>query len=316
MALDKIKGMFIAGFLGDALGAPHEFYSNQNTVYTGKLEHAPFFTSRFGHTNRLNVAQITDDSEMTLALLRTLINDKQYIRDNVIMSYMKWASSGFKFMGKNTRALFKCAKLDTYNKRMQKAMESEISQSNGFLMRASPLALLSDNTIMATDAYVSNPSSICTDTNNVYVLMLKCALNNMPRNDIFNYVRSFAQTNEVKQIFTDVENRIPRDISHLKGWCLHALWVTLIVLTSNLNYPDAMRWIIAGNKGSDTDTNASICGYLLGILFGYEALCSDPQTLENINLLYSVNNKYIYGISDFDQLMDSAYKLYLLQNNV
>jgi len=40
---DQARGMFAAAFLGDALGAPHEFYKwNRDTKYTGKLEIQPY----------------------------------------------------------------------------------------------------------------------------------------------------------------------------------------------------------------------------------------------------------------------------------
>ena len=83
MLKDKIKGMFIAGFLGDALGAPHEFRSSAYTVYTGKLEHAPIFTNRFGNTNRLDVAEFTDTfinyERGSVCILSKLIYISKYI---------------------------------------------------------------------------------------------------------------------------------------------------------------------------------------------------------------------------------------------
>lgn len=45
------------------------------------------------------------------------------------------------------------------------------------------------------------------------------------------------------------------------------------------SFSDAMHWIINDHPGSDTDTNASIAGGLLGALYGFHAL--DKQTKEN-----------------------------------
>jgi len=42
-SLDKIRGMFMGAFLGDALGAPHEFRGSGHLVYTGILEHKTYY---------------------------------------------------------------------------------------------------------------------------------------------------------------------------------------------------------------------------------------------------------------------------------
>lgn len=110
ITLDKVQGMLMGAFLGDALGAPHEFKCNKNTLYTGILEHQGFRISRFQGRNDLMVGQVTDDSEMTLALLRTLIKDGEYVKNNVILSYLAWANSGGWMMGINTRALLRGVK--------------------------------------------------------------------------------------------------------------------------------------------------------------------------------------------------------------
>lgn len=77
----------MGAFLGDALGAPHEFKCNRSTIYTGKLQHKACYISQYQGRKELKVGQITDDSEMTITLLRQMIEDGSY---NVIISYMKW----------------------------------------------------------------------------------------------------------------------------------------------------------------------------------------------------------------------------------
>ena len=145
---DRVAGMLMGLFLGDALGAPHEFRCNRKLIYTGKLEHQAFLVTHFQGKKSLSVGQVTDDSEMTLALLRTLLEkDGKYDRKSVISSYLEWANSGGWMLGKNTRALLKGVKtVKGYESRMKSVLilpESEISQSNGAMMRCCPLALLS-----------------------------------------------------------------------------------------------------------------------------------------------------------------------------
>src|SRR5574338_847930 len=105
--LDKVRGMLMGVFLGDALGVPHEFRCNAKTPYTGILEHKGFMISQWQGRKELAVAQVSDDSELSIALLRTLIRDHGYNRDHVIKAYLDWANSGGWMMGKNTREILK-----------------------------------------------------------------------------------------------------------------------------------------------------------------------------------------------------------------
>ena len=321
ISLDKVRGMFMGAFLGDALGAPHEFRCCAKIPYTGILEHKAFHTSKFQGKQELTIGQITDDSEMTLSLLRTLIKDGKYIKDNVILSYLQWANSGGWMMGKNTRNLLKGVKtLRGYQGRMKKIFElpiNERSQSNGALMRCSPLALIYDNNPVIEDVHITNPNPVCTDCELIYINALRLALQGFDRQTIFNTIKPLAQTEEVRTVLDQVERREPRNIAENKGWVLHGLWCAMIVMLSFNNYNDAMRWIIT-IKGSDTDTNACISGALLGAILGFEKLQQESDTNQNINILLNVDTTtgntprpLEYSPCDFYSLTEAAHALTL-----
>jgi ADP-ribosylglycohydrolase len=312
MSLDKIQGMFIGAFLGDALGAPHEFRVNANVPYTGILEHQAFHVSRYQGTRKLAVGQCTDDTEMTLTLLRALIRDQSYNRENVLKDYITWANSGGWMLGKNTRYLFKGIKtIKGYNNRMAKI---ESSQSNGSLMRASPLALLDTNEPVIEDCNLTNPNKINLDCNLIYVTALRLALQGTFAQQIYNTIKPLATTSEVQDLFKQIDEKIPRDISQNKGWCLHSLWCALTVMITFTDYEDAMRWVIQDHKGSDTDTNACISGALLGTMIGFEGLRSKSITRDNIDILLNVNIEHsptirplYYVPNDFFEIMEQVH---------
>lgn len=320
ITLDKVRGMFMGAFLSDALGAPHEF--NRKLTYTGKLEHITIMNTQFQGQKQLAVGQVTDDSEQSLALLRTLIRDRGYNKEHVIISYLNWANSGGWMLGKNTRALMKGVKtLKGYNNRMNKILAlplEERSQSNGTLMRCSPLALLWDNTVVIEDVNITNPHPTNQDSGLVYISALRLALNGVDGPTIYQTIKPLAQTDAVKEIFNQVEQRAVRDIKDKKGWCLHALWCTLTCIYYNLNYEDAINWIITYQPGSDTDTNACIAGALLGAISGFDKLRSNPVTADNIDLLISRDpsigptpRPYEYSAHDFYTLTEAAHALTL-----
>lgn len=319
--LDNVRGMFMGAFLGDALGAPHEFKCNTNVTYTGILENKAFRTTQYQGKKELSIGQATDDSEMSLALLRTLIRDGKYIKDNVIMSYLQWANSGGWMMGKNTRTLLKGIKtIKGYQKRIEKILDLPIkdrSQSNGALMRCSALALIFDNNPIIEDVSITNPNPVCMDCELIYVNALRLALQGADRQTIFNTIKPLAQTEEVKLVLDQVEKREIRNIVENKGWVLHGLWCAMTVMLSFDNYGEAMRFLIT-IKGSDTDTNACIAGSLLGAILGFEKLQQEPDTVQNINILLNADSSkgltprpLEYSLYDFYTLTEAAHALTL-----
>lgn len=310
---DRIRGMFMGVFMGDALGVPHEFRCNANVIYTGRLENEGFRNTQFGGTKRTAIGQISDDSEMTIIILRRIIADGRYIKDNVLKDYIKWANSGGWMMGNNTRALFKGIKtVNGYMNRYNKITQETSSQSNGALMRCAALSLLWNNDCIIEDVKMTNPNRVCIDCEIVYVNALRLALCGCDKDTIYNGVRQLISTEEVKEVFRQIDENEERDIKTQKGWCLHGLWCAFTAIKRYDSYTEAMRWIIT-QKGSDTDTNAAIAGGLLGALFGYERISIEDNMESNIEILLSVdiNNSHTprpmeYMPFDFDELTNYA----------
>lgn len=325
ISLDKVQGMFMGAFLGDSLGAPHEFKCNAKVQYTGILEHRAFMTSQFQGKRELEVGQGTDDTELTLTLLRSLIADNGYNRENTITEYLEWANSGVWMMGKNTRALLKVGNLKNpmkgYQNRINKILalpEDQRTQSNGALMRCSSLALLWDNICVIEDNDITNPNPICRDCNLVYINSLRLALQGVDIMTILETAKIMAQTAEVKLVLEQIETRECRDITAGKGWCLHGLYCTFMIITSFDNYSEAMNWVITSQKGSDTDTNACIAGAMLGAIIGLDQMKTEPNTSRNIDILLNTNidlgptpRPAKYSTRDFYELMELAHKLTL-----
>lgn len=315
---DSIRGMFIGAFLGDALGAPHEF--SKKLKYTGSLEHITVHNSRFQGKRELKIGQITDDSEMTLALLQSIIDNGEYDAKNTTMEYIKWANSRSEVdnklgwsIGTNTSKLLRGYKsYRGYESRRTKYFVfdsnfdsfdmrhyANISQSNGFMMRASPLALLKTDEPIFEDVDITNPHPVCKDCNYLYVNVLRLALQKEPPKILYAFIKNNAKTEEVNNLIAEAEqnilNNTERDIVKNRGWCLNAMWCVIFMLLkfdkcNSEQYEDIMKWIIAGHPGSDTDTNACICGAIIGAISGFDSLTSIPQISDNINVLLNVNN--------------------------
>lgn len=322
LSLDKIRGMLIGVILGDALGVPHEFRYQRNVPYTGKLEHKPYLIFRYQGTLNLAVGQYSDDGEMTLTLARSLAANKGYDVDNTLQRYIMWANSGTPLMGKNTRELLKGIKTlkgyqNRYTKKFLSTPQETWTISNGSLMRCSPLALIMDNYAVIQDCSLTNPHRVNQDTNQVYVSMVRMALHGYDPVTIISQLPSIIQTDEVRSVLSEVLSKTPRDLSNMKGWCLHGLYCAIWCLLYCSSYAEAINWVIGEHPGSDTDTNAAIVGGLMGALYGYNALMKEPQTGENITILRNMDTTTgdlprppEYTLHDFDELTQKLYDIF------
>jgi len=325
---DRIAGCLIGLIVGDALGVPHEFSSQRVNIYTGLLYIKPKFSFRSGI--RIDViAQWSDDSELTLCILRSLVkNNGKYVKDDVIKSYLNWAKSS-KAMGRNTRALFKgITTVKGYQKRwdgiFKDTPDTDWTKSNGSLMRCSMLAFINDDAIVE-DCCLTNPHKVNIDCNLIYCLLIKFsvteltdpATNKEKQIDIINTIL------ESQDIHPDVISTIRDALSDIiptrnlmftngvksKGYCLHGLYCSVQTFVHCDNYQDAIDTII--RLGGDTDTNAAIAGALLGAKFGYNKLNSEDRTSKNIALVRNANFNEGQNprpdeccIKDFDELID------------
>ena len=146
ISLDRIRGMVMGAAVGDALGALRELRFNNNSEYKGWMYCGQIIGSRFSPSITLAIGQVTDDTEMMITGCRSLIERGRYDRDYVTMAYIKWANSGTRCLGKNTRALLKgISTMGGYLTRYNKEFVGDSStwtQSDGALMRCAFLALL------------------------------------------------------------------------------------------------------------------------------------------------------------------------------
>ncbi len=324
---DRVKGMFVAVLLGDALGAPHELKSNKDNVYTGKLEvrsrrfnrYEPDPTKRetFGP-----VGAITDDSEMTLTLLASIVRNNGFNRDDVLSSYLTWAASGCKCLGTNTRAILGGGSrgnplgLKGYNNHIGKVLlqpDHARARGNGSAMRASPLALLRNWwSACEGDSTITNPNTTNIAASRVYVYLLRSILLNNPPGDRYNNLMKNLHhlPEDVKQIITD---RRERDVSGpTRGFVLHALHFAITAVDWNGSFSSLMDYIIP-RPYTDTDTNAAIAGAVLGARMGFRAMMEEPITRENYRIM--MTSEWLqqrpreYSATYLDDLIPSAVKI-------
>lgn len=300
---DQIKGCFAGCIIGDALGVPHELKCHINNVYTGLLYIEPEFKIRLEKPTKNVIGQYSDDTEMTLCIIRSIISNHKYDKKDIIDRYMKWANCS-RAIGKNTKILFQgVTTIDGHQSRWNqlylKTDVSTWSQSNGCLMRCSPLAFLTENEVIE-DCKITNPH---------YVTIYSClVLTRLIKNQIIDLT---GICKEVKDVVEEAlhSEKFTRDITINKGFVLNSLYCAVWAWKNFDVYQDAIDFIIR-QKG-DTDTNAAITGALMGSKLGFRKMMQEERTFENFKIIKNADftkgdmpREKEYLIDDFDKMVE------------
>lgn len=303
MDRDRELGMYWGVFLGDALGAPFEHVGMEGK-YRGLIEYPLIQRSRYQGKRVGNIGQVTDDSEMMIALYNSLASEGRYRgarplkggydREETILSYLDWANSGCPFMGNNIRSLLHGVKtVKGYENRMKKKTEEEdlnSLQSNGCLMRCAPLATLRGKKRRANavtlDCSITNPNETCIQAVGYYIETLH---NILRGNDAKLLDRLTAPSNkDVREALEDAKRHRRRDVKSrpTKGWVCHNLYTAFLSLNSDASFEDRIDEVI--RLGGDTDTNGAVAGAIIGAQVGFEKMMEEERTGSNLRLLFQV----------------------------
>jgi ADP-ribosylglycohydrolase len=156
------------------------------------------------------------------------------------------------------------------------------SQANGALMRISPLGIFGSRHDLADvaewarqDAAITHPHRICLQVNVLFALAVAEAVRTRTEAEaLYRSVVDWGVGLQIEQKLLDAISKAgqspPQDFLTDKGWVLiafqNALWQLLHATSFEEGVVDTVM------HGGDADTNAAICGALLGAVYGLEAI--------------------------------------------
>lgn len=287
----QIKSMLIGHFLGDALGLPYEWYLDVKT-YKGNLSNDHVHAYEYGQLTITDYGQVSDDSEMTIILYRHLkANNLKLNKNELVLEYLKWANHKTCFaMGRHMNNLFVGAhSIDDYEDRCKYI--DPFMQSNGTIMRCSPLAIIEDEEEMMKlaeiECSITNPNPINITINKVYLKILRGCLTHKDVNKILLDAYLLCEHDVIKKAFNEGLCLESRDINTCIGWCVHPIYCVVYCLTNFKTYTEANNWVIS--QGGDADTNACIVGAVFGALLGLDKLLEEQR--HNIKILLNCDTK-------------------------
>lgn len=270
--LDRAQGCWLGQLAGDALGSLVEFQSPD--MIAQAYPDGVRLLADGGVWNTL-AGQPTDDSEMALMLARSLIKERRYVEKKVKESYLYWLNSGPFDLGQTIASGLR-------------GHPNPESQANGALMRISPLGIFGAGkplkkvaALARRDAALTHVHPICQDVNALFVMALALAIEQGVEPDhLFGQIQQWAADMGADQAILEAieaaKDAPPADFMVHQGWVLKAFQNALYQL---LHAPDLEQGVVdTVGRGGDTDTNAAICGALLGAVYGRSYI---PEQWEN-----------------------------------
>jgi ADP-ribosyl-[dinitrogen reductase] hydrolase len=154
------------------------------------------------------------------------------------------------------------------------------SQSNGALMRVSPIGVFAMGDpgkaarLAAQDARLTHPHPVCQAASAAYAAAIATGVQGAEPEAMWSTAHDHAGDGPASELVRErliaARVRAPQDFHHNMGWVLTAFQNTFYRLMSGANLADGVIATVA--EGGDTDTNAAVCGALLGAAQGREAV--------------------------------------------
>lgn len=264
--IERAQGCLLGQLAGDALGSLVESQSPeqiQRAYPNGVRDMAD------GGAHDTIAGQPTDDSEMALALARMLVSRRDYDPGAAKQAYLDWLrSEPFDQGATITSGLTGEPNLD--------------SQANGALMRISPMGIFGSLFELSQvgqwavqDAELTHPHPVCHQVNALFAMAVaKAIATGADPKELVGDMLAWAQDMDADPLLFRVIkaciNEPPREYHHHQGWVLIAFGNAVWQLLNAPSLEDGIVDTIM--RGGDTDTNAAICGALLGAVHGLSAV--------------------------------------------
>ncbi len=239
-----------------------------------------------GGTWNTLAGQPTDDSELALALARSIVKTGQYGEEAAARAYHYWYHSHpFDCGGTTAKALAAIGPPDVERGQTAAAAAqaaSRESQANGSLMRVSPLAVWGHALppaalagLARTDSGLTHPHRVCCDAVAVFAVTVAHAIRTGERAaSVYAFAMKRAEElrccAEVRAVLSAAAAAPPASFMERQGWVLVALQNAFYQLLHAGTAEDGVVRTVM--SGGDTDTNAAITGALLGAVHGREGI--------------------------------------------
>jgi len=258
----RAVGAYLGVAVGDALGATTEF------LMPREIEHKYGVHDKIigGGWLHLKPGHVTDDTEMSLALGRSILENKGVVAEAAAEAFSDWMRTKPVDIGNTVRR-----GIVHYRTTGEPFVpENEFDAGNGACMRTVSIALAYWNAPLEEMFAMSRTQSHVTHNNpqadagtEAVLQMTVAALKGAPK----------AELKEIADALV-VEHKPYRfdrkKAQNPSAWIVHTLKVVFQVFFAHSSFEETL--IDAVNRGGDADTTAAIVGMLAGAYYGVDAI--------------------------------------------
>jgi ADP-ribosyl-[dinitrogen reductase] hydrolase len=254
--LAHAQGALLGQVIGDSLGSLVEFKA---AAEIARLYPQGVRELADGGVYHTIAGQPTDDSEMALALARSIVANKTFTPEKVLDAYREWLT---------TRPV----DIGTTTERGLLGLHTTESESNGSLMRVAPIGVWASGdparaaTAARADSALTHPNPVCVEACAAYAAAISIGVVGGGRQAMREAALEFSKGAAREAI---ERGSAPQDFSSKMGWVLVALQNAFHHLRAS-GFEEAL--VATVGAGGDTDTNAAVCGALLGAALGRQAI--------------------------------------------
>lgn len=272
---DRYRGVLLGLACGDALGGPIEFDARDDVAakHPGGLR--DFIGGGWLH---LFPGEVTDDTQMTLAIARSLAEAGALDMEDVKSRFLAWAQSGPKDIGLTTRAALNALEAGIEWRGAGERVSGYASGNaagNGAVMRCAPVALRYRNDPGALVAAAKDTARIthadrrCQWAAVAVNLMLCHLLEGGDPRDLPDVLLDQIDEPETRAALVKAPG-LRREQVRSGGFVLDTLQAALWSLRHTDSLEEAI--VLAVNLGGDTDTTGAVTGALAGAAYGASAI--------------------------------------------
>jgi ADP-ribosylglycohydrolase/fructose-1,6-bisphosphatase/inositol monophosphatase family enzyme len=257
--LARAQGALLGQVIGDSLGSLVELKGAAQIAQRYPRGVADLADGGVYHTI---AGQPTDDSEMALALARCLVANRKFDPEKVLEAYREWMTTRPLDIGATTeRGLL--------------GMHTNESESNGALMRVSPIGIWSFNDLekassaARAEAALTHRNLVCIEASAGYAAAIAAGVGGASREEMLQAALAHCAGPAQEAIRRGAAGALPAEFEKDPGRVLVALQNAFFHLLKSDFEATLLKTVACGG---DTDTNCAIAGALAGAAGGREAI--------------------------------------------
>ncbi|MGD9019398.1 MAG: ADP-ribosyl-[dinitrogen reductase] hydrolase [Desulfuromonadales bacterium] len=257
---DRARAAYLGLAIGDALGATTEFMTPGEIKATYKV-HKKIIGGGWLY---LKAGQVTDDTEMSLALGRAILSSQEWTLRGIAENFLAWMRNKPVDIGATCRRGIR----DYMLKGQLEVPYNEWDAGNGAAMRMAPVALftLGDDTLLRQ--YSVEQAHL---THNHALSDAACvAIGTMVQEAIFGVDRF--RLHEITRALVSAYGcfRFNNYRGHASAYVVDTLQTVFHHLFSTADFEECLIGVV--NQGGDADTTGAIAGMIAGAFYGLESI--------------------------------------------